>query len=98
MYALRDLIFNKFKQSNISVQSLVQENQCNNHLSPNMSLNSVVEMFGRLNVSHDIFAHFVPIRVFHGHTELTKMTILASQALLCENKKKSATKCYPTEH
>ena len=38
------------------------------------------------------------IRVFHEHTELTKMTILASQALLYENKKKSATKCYLTEH
>ena len=37
-------------------------------------------------------------RVFHEHTESTKMTILASQALPHENKKNPATKCYPTEH
>ena len=36
------------------------------------------------------------IRVFHEHTELTKMTILALQALLRE-KKNSATKCYPIQ-
>ena len=38
------------------------------------------------------------IRVFHEHTELTIMIILASQAFLCENKTNPATKCYSTEH
>ena len=34
---------------------------------------------------------------FHKHTELTIMTILASEALLRKNKNPT-TKCYPTEH
>ena len=37
-------------------------------------------------------------RIFHKHTKLAIMAILASQALLHENKKTSVTKCYPSEH
>ena len=34
-------------------------------------------------------------RGFHKHTTLAKMTILASETLLCENKKNFSEKCYP---
>ena len=36
-------------------------------------------------------------RVFPKCTRMAIMPILASEALFCENKKKSVTKCYPSE-
>ena len=41
---------------------------------------------------------FDPNPVFYEHTELTAMVILASGALLNENKKNPTAKCYPSEH
>ena len=35
------------------------------------------------------------LEFFHEHTESTEMTILASQALLCENKKNPVTQMLP---
>ena len=51
--------------------------------------------FPIFGVRHILFIYLSVIRVFHEHTELTKMTILASQALLRENKKKISNKILP---
>ena len=38
------------------------------------------------------------IRVFYKHKTLAIMPLFASEVLLCENKKNSVTKCYPSEY
>ena len=42
-----------------------------------------------------LVVNFIHIRGFHKYTTLAIMAILASEALLRENKKNPVTKCYP---